>query len=147
MLRALIFALLIFAVLIVGVVGCHKGPRGPRFAIELPPTVATPASRVVVDEGLGSDSEIPLASLTPEGRGKESLAGWEKLGLHYTADGNGVKVTLFALHQEYDARRHSTIFKSQRLGAQSVGLGGSARLTDLEKYGYSPLTLRVVPAK
>jgi hypothetical protein len=126
---------------------CHRGPREPRFAIELPPTAGTPSSRVVVDEGLGSDSRIPLASLSPAAASGESLAGWEALDLHYAADGRAVKVTVFALHQEYDARRHSTLFRSQKLGEHSARPGESVRLAELAKYGYTPLALRVVPAK
>jgi len=56
-------------------------------------------------------------------------------------------VTVYALHKEYDPRRHSTIFKSQKLGTHKAGLRGSVRLAELENYGYTPLTLRVMPAK
>ena len=58
-----------------------------------------------------------------------------------------MKVTVFALHQEYDPRRHSTIFKSQKLATHKAGVRGAIRLAELERYGYTPLTLRVVAAK
>jgi len=61
--RALLAAALALA-------ACGNGTRAPRFAIEVAST------RVVVDESFGSDSRLPLSSLTPEGRGGESLAGW-----------------------------------------------------------------------
>jgi hypothetical protein len=127
--------------------GCRKGPREPRFAIELPPAERLAATRVLVDESFGSDSRLPLASLTRAGAGAESLNGWETLELNYTTDGDQVKVTVFALHQEYDPRRHSTIFKSQKLATHTAGVRGAIRLAELEKYGFLPLTLRVVPAK
>jgi hypothetical protein len=120
---------------------CRKTPRDPRFAIEVADT------RVLVDETFGSDSRFPLDSLPHSRTGAESLAGWETLELSYTADGDQVKVTVFALHKEYDPRRHATIFKSQKLGAHQAGVRGTVRLAELEKYGYTPLTLRVVPAK
>lgn len=138
-------ALVVFAVLAFS--ACRKGPREPRFAIEIPPTAGAPSSRVVVDEGLGSDSQIPLAALAPAATSAQTLAGWETLGLHYVEDGSRVNVTVFALHQEYDPRRHATVFRSQKLGAHIAREGESVRLAELAQYGYSPLTLRVVPAK
>jgi hypothetical protein len=126
---------------------CRKLPRAPRFAIELPAEGSVPASRVIVDEGLGSDSQFPIASLPAASPGAQGLAGWETLELNYSTEGDKVKVTVFALHKEYDARRHATIFRSQKLGAHAARLAESVRLAELEKFGYSPFTLRVVPAK
>jgi hypothetical protein len=137
--------LIVLAVLVCG--ACRRGPHEPRFAVELPPMGGSAATRVVVNEGLGSDSQFPLASLTAASPGHESLSGWETLELNYAAEGDKVKVTVYAMHREYDARRHATIFRSQRLGAHIAGLRESVRLAELEKFGYSPLTLRVVPAR
>jgi hypothetical protein len=39
------------------------------------------------------------------------------------------------------------IFRSQKLGAHTASLRESVSLGELEKYGFRPLTLRVVPAK
>ena len=107
---------------------------------------AAPA-RVVVNEGPGSDSRFPFASLVPVSPGGTHPSGWETLELNYAEDGDKVKVTVYALHQEYDARRHATIFRSQKLGAHSARAQELVRLAELEKLGYSPFTLRVVPAR
>jgi hypothetical protein len=137
--------LLILGVLAIGP-ACRKLPRGPRFAVELQAPGAAPA-RVVVNEGLGSDSQLPLSSLLPAAPGAQHPGGWETLELNYAEDGDKVKVTVYALHQEYDARRHATIFRSQKLGAHIAKVEESVSLAELEKFGYSPFTLRVVPAK
>jgi hypothetical protein len=126
--------------------GCRKLPREPRFAVELQ-VPGAPATRVVVNEGLGSDSRFPFSSLVPVSPGGTHPTGWETLELNYAEDGDQVKVTVYALHQEYDARRHATIFRSQKLGAHSARAQESVRLAELEKLGYSPFTLRVVPAR
>ena len=139
-------ALLIFAVCLFHA-GCRRGPREPRFAVEVSRAGAASATRVVVNEGLGSDSQFPLSSLKPASPARESLAGWDTLDLNYAAEGDKVKVTVYALHQEYNTRRHATIFRSQRLGAHVAGLQDSVRLGELEKFGYRPLTVRVVRAK
>jgi hypothetical protein len=102
---------------------------------------------VVVNGGLGSDSQLPLASLLPSAPGAPHPAGWETLELNYSEDGDKVKVTVYALHQEYDARRHATIFRSQKLGAHTAKIKELVRLAELEKFGYSPFNLRVLPAK
>jgi hypothetical protein len=121
---------------------CHRAPREPRFAIE-----GVAPARVPIDESFGSDSRMPLDSLARSGAASETLAGWETLELHYATEGDRVIVTVFALHSEYDPRRHATIFRSQKLGAHTAEVRGSVRLAELERYGYAPLTLRVVPAK
>jgi hypothetical protein len=126
--------------------GCRKLPRRPRFAIELQ-VPGAPPTRVVVNEGLGTDSQFPLSSLIPVSPAGTHPTGWETLELNYAEDGDKVKVTVYALHQEYDARRHATIFRSQKLGAHSARAQESVRLAELEKLGYSPFTLRVVPAR
>src|SRR6266567_1196780 len=92
--------------------GCRKLAREPRFAIEFQAPGAPP-TRVVVNEGLGSDSQFPLSSLIPVSPDGPHLTGWETLELNYAEEGDRVKVTAYALHQEYDARRHATIFRSQ----------------------------------
>lgn len=124
---------------------CRKAPREPRFAIEVQAPGA--ATRVVVDEGLGSDSRIDLSTLLPASPSAELPVGWETLDLNYSTEGDRVKVGVYALHQEYDARRHAMVFKSQKLGAHLAKLRESVSLTELEKFGYRPFTLRVVPAK
>uniref|UniRef100_Q01TX8 Uncharacterized protein n=1 Tax=Solibacter usitatus (strain Ellin6076) TaxID=234267 RepID=Q01TX8_SOLUE len=101
----------------------------------------------MVNQVSGSDSRLPLSSLIPVSPAAPPPNGWETLDLNYAEDGDKVKVTVYALHQEYDARRHATIFRSQKLGAHSAGAQESVRLAELEKLGYSPFTLRVVPAK
>ena len=126
--------------------GCRKLPHGPRFAVELQAPGAPP-TRVVVNQDSGSDSRLPLSSLVPVSPGGPHSTGWETLDLNYAEDGDRVKVTVYVLHQEYDARRHATIFRSQKLGAHSAGAQGLVRLAELEKLGYSPFTLRVVPAR
>jgi hypothetical protein len=125
---------------------CRKAPPAPRFAVEVDAPGAVPA-RVVVNGGLGSDSQLPLASLLPSAPGAPHPAGWETLELNYSEDGDKVKVTVYALHQEYDARRHATIFRSQKLGAHTAKIKELVRLAELEKFGYSPFNLRVLPAK
>ena len=142
-------ALLILAALVIAP-ACRKLPRGPRFAIELPVPGAAPGdppTRVLVPEGLGTDSQFPLATLSPVSPRAGHPAGWETLDLNYAEDGDKVKVTVYALHEEYDARRHATIFRSQKLGAHTARVEEAVPLSELEKLGYRAFTLRVVPAK
>ena len=140
---------LIFAALVLAS-ACRRLPRPPRFAIELPAPGAAPGdppARVVVPEGLGSDSQFALAALSPLSPRAGHPAGWETLDLNYVMEGDKVKVTVYALHEEYDARRHATDFRSQKLGAHTARVQESVSLGELEKLGYRPFTLRVVPAK
>ena len=136
--------LIVFLLCLLG--GCRKSPHEPQFAVEFQAPGAPP-TRVVVNQTTGGDSRLPLSSLVPVSPGGPHPTGWETLDLTYVDDGDRVKVTVYVLHQEYDARRHATIFRSQKLGAHSAGAQGLVRLAELEKLGYSPFTLRVVPAR
>jgi hypothetical protein len=126
--------------------GCQKLPHEPRFAVEFQAPGAPP-TRVVVDQDSGGDSKLPLSSLVPVSPRGPHPTGWETLDLNYAEDGDQVKVTVYVLHQEYDARRHATIFRSQKLGAHSAKAQESVRVAELEKLGYIPFTLRILPAR
>ena len=129
---------------------CRRLPRPPRFAVELPTPGAAPGdppTRVIVPEGLGSDSQFALASLSPVSPRSDHPAGWETLDLNYAAEGDKVRVTVFALHEEYDARRHATVFRSKKLGGHTARVEETVRLEELESLGYRPFSLRVVAAK
>ena len=126
---------------------CRKLPHVPRFAIELQrprrrlPLAwwsTTARQRFSVAAGLSAPGLRPA---------HQPPAGWETLELNYAEDGDKVKVTVYALHQEYDARRHATIFRSQKLGAHTARLQESVHLAELQQLGYLPFSLRVVPVK
>jgi hypothetical protein len=101
--------------------------------------------RVVVRDGLGSDSRFPLAAFPPAGAGATHPTGWEILDLNYAEQGDAVRVTVYAMHQEYDTRRSSAIYRSKKLGVHTARMRESVRISEMEQLGYLPFTIRVGP--
>ena len=120
------------AALLVLSCACHRGPKPPRFAIEVPGADGA-MTKVVVPEEFESDSRLPLKA-----------SGFETLDLSYSVKGDAVQVNVFAMHQEYDPRRHATIFRSQKLGTHTARVRQSVKLDELARLGAPPITLRVV---
>ena len=115
---------------------CGKPPaapsREPRFAIELP---GHPPSHILVFDGGGSANQLPFSSLTEDSVLAQTTDAPVTLQLDYSAEGGRARIVSYAIYQS----------GRKKLGDHRARLNETVRLAELQKLGYLPFTVRVLP--
>jgi hypothetical protein len=116
---------------------CGKPPaapsREPRFAIELP---GHPPTHALVYDCGGTSSQLPFSSLTEDSVLAQTTDAPVTLQLDYSAEGSRARIVSYAIYQS----------GRKKLGDHRARLNESVRLAELQKLGYLPFTIRVLPA-
>lgn len=116
---------------------CGKPPaapsREPRFAIALP---VPPPHHTPVYDNRGTYDQLPFSSLTEDSVLAQTTDAPVTLRLEYSAEGSRARIVSYAIYQS----------RTKRLGDHRARLNESVRLAELQKLGYLPFTVRVLPA-
>ncbi len=115
---------------------CGKPPaapsREPRFAIEVP---GHPPTHTPVFDGGGSSNQLSFLSLTEDSVLAQTADAPVTLQLDYSAEGGRARIVSYAIYQS----------GRKKLGEHRARLNETVRLTELQKLGYLPFTVRVLP--
>lgn len=133
---------------------CRKPPAAGgkriRFAIEYPALGRDskgPSQHFPVPDTGFAALQIAPSSLTEISWRARTPNSPDELQLGYSTEGDVVKIRTSAVIRGYDYRKHTPTSLYQELATHTARLNQSVNLTELEKLGYLPLTIKVVSAK
>lgn len=135
-----------------GLAGIGKGqtpPQEPKFAVEIPSPGGFPSSYVTL-AGNRVSSLFYDGSLPRKAGGDTNRRQPSALQLEYKVEGDVVLITASVFYGDFDRRATPVSLYNlpqEKVGSYSAELNDSIKLSEMERFGLQPLTLKIVPAQ